>query len=215
MSSRCACDRCSLSLCSGVRVADECKRWNTHFSSSVVSYFLQNFQLQHRCLLNPSPAGRKSSHFHGWLTYTQRELKWSTKLNVLGLPCVELSTGINHSSHLYPLEILHRKRYNGKKRQFKKFGLQIVDEHFEKFQREKRLSTPCCPPPVLSSISHTLGTEQGHSSSFWFSPVPLLSAPQHSAQRNFQLRKYLPSTITQLWSWETNVSVTILWAQNK
>lgn len=113
MSSRCACDHCSLSLCSGVGVADECKHWNTHFSGSLMSYFLQKFQFQHGCLLNPSPAGRKSSHFQSWVTQTQRK-HW----NEAAAERAVGDTGIHHSGHLYPVQIFYSTKYNGKKSRF-------------------------------------------------------------------------------------------------
>lgn len=196
--------------CSGVRVADECKRWNTHFSGSLVSYFLQNFQLQHRCLLNPSPAGRTSSQLHGWVTYTQRK-HWDGSSSWTCWACpVSGWAQWRHSSGFFyryfiGIGIMGRKAVE-----------EVWPANFkwafgEIAVREKAEHSLLCFPPSGTRWEQSRDTPAAsdslHSSDF---------SPKNSAQSYFQLRKHLLSTITQLWSCETNaLSVTILWAQNK
>lgn len=203
MSSRCACDHCSLSLCSGVGVADECKHWNTHFSGSLVSYFLQKFQFQHGCLLNPSPAGRKSSHFQSWVTQTQRKHWNEVAAEPAVLETQEYTTVVTCILYRY----FRARSIMGRKADFRwAFGEIPVRE-----KTEHSLLSSTCAFLHQSHIGNRAGTLQ----QLLILSTASAFSPQSSAQY-FQLRKYLLSTITQLWSCETHaLSATILWVQNK
>lgn len=47
--------------------------------------------------------------------HREKTPNWKHQLDVLGLPCVELSTGMHHSGHFYPTQIFYRNREHGKK----------------------------------------------------------------------------------------------------
>lgn len=148
-----------------------------------------------------------------WLghLHTEGPLKWQHQLNVVGLPCVELSTGTHHSSHLYPLQIFHRKRYNGKKGSLRSLACKFWMSIWRNSSGGKGWALPAVlqlgfPPSVThweQSRDTPAASDSLHSSAF--------SPPTHSSEV-FPTEEIPP----QLWSCEANaLSFTILWAQNK
>lgn len=121
-----------------VRVADECKRWNTHYSGTLIfkahscPIFSRTSNDSTGACWIPALQGGKAATSMAGSPAHRENTEMEAAADVWGLPCVELSTGIAPQWALLSLTGILQERVEWEERKFKKFGLRILNEHLGK-----------------------------------------------------------------------------------